>query len=133
MKLKILLAGTAACIALSSSLAHAERGADGDLKILYWQAVSILNPYLSGGTKDVHGASMVIEPLARYDEKGEMVPMLVESIPTLENGGISEDLKTVTWKLTSGIKWSDGTDFTADDVVFTWQYCSAPDGGCAQA
>lgn len=132
-KLKILLAGTAACIALSSSLAHAERGADGDLKILYWQAVSILNPYLSGGTKDVHGASMVIEPLARYDEKGEMVPMLVESIPTLENGGISEDLKTVTWKLKSGIKWSDGTDFTADDVVFTWQYCSAPDGGCAQA
>ena len=39
----------------------------------------------------------------------------------------------MTWKLKPGVKWSDGSPFTADDVVFTWAYCEAPGGGCAQA
>jgi hypothetical protein len=37
----------AAAGALCASAAHAERGSDGQLNILYWQAVSIMNPYLS--------------------------------------------------------------------------------------
>ncbi|HEV7435194.1 MAG TPA: peptide ABC transporter substrate-binding protein, partial [Pseudorhizobium sp.] len=131
-KLKILLAGAAAFVAVSSSLAHAERGADGELKILFWQAVSTMNPFLSAGTKEVYASSMVIEPLARYDEKGELVPWLATEIPTIENGGFAEDMLSMTWKLKPDLKWSDGTDFTADDVVFTWKYCTAPDGGCAQ-
>ncbi|MET0258941.1 MAG: peptide ABC transporter substrate-binding protein [Methylobacterium sp.] len=125
-------ATSGAMLAALTAPAMAERGTDGDLKILYWQAVSILNPYLSGGTKDLHGSSMVIEPLARFDETGRIVPTLVTEIPSRENGGISDDLTTITWKITPGLKWSDGTDFTAEDVVFTWRYCTAPDGGCQQ-
>jgi peptide/nickel transport system substrate-binding protein len=132
-KFKNLLAGTVACVALSGSIAHAERASDGDLKILFWQAVSTMNPYLSGGTKEVLASSMVIEPLARYDEKGELVPWLATEIPTIENGGLAADLLSVTWKLMPDVKWSDGTDFTAEDVVFTWKYCTDPNGGCAQA
>ena len=131
-KLTKLMTGTVAAIAITAGAAQAERGSDGELKVLYWQAVSILNPYLSGGTKDVEGSSVVIEPLAKYDEAGTMVPALVEEIPTVENGGVSEDLKTITWKIKDGILWSDGTPLTAEDVVFTWQYCMAPDGGCQQ-
>ncbi|MBP1842561.1 peptide/nickel transport system substrate-binding protein [Rhizobium petrolearium] len=130
--LKLLLAGTVAALAFAGSAAHAERGTDGDLKILFWQAVSTLNPYLSGGTKEVYSSSLVIEPLARYDEKGELAPWLVTEIPTVENGGVSKDMMSMTWKLKPDVKWSDGTPFTADDVVFTWKYCVAPDGGCAQ-
>ena len=110
----------------------AERGKDGHLNIIYWQAASILNPFLSGGTKDVHSSSLIIEPLARYDETGKMVPWLVDELPTVENGGVSKDLTSITWTLTKGIKWSDGSDFTADDVVFTADYCMNPDGGCQQ-
>ena len=128
---KLLLAG--ACAASLTALpAHAERGADGQLNIIYWQAASILNPYLSGGTKDIESASMVIEPLARYNEKGEMVAYLAAEIPTVENGGVSEDLKTITWKLRDDIKWSDDTPFTAEDVVFTGEYCMDETGGCQQ-
>jgi peptide/nickel transport system substrate-binding protein len=116
-----------------SSAAHAGRGTDGELKILSWQAISTMNPYLSGGTKEQYASSAVIEPLARYDEGANIVPILAESIPTTENGGVSADLTTITWKLKAGTKWSDGSDFTADDVVFTWQYCTAPGGGCASA
>ncbi len=113
--------------------AAAERGADGQLKMLYWQAPSILNPFLSSGIKDLHAASMVLEPLARYDENGEMVPALAVEIPTLENGGIASDLMSMTWKLRSGVLWSDGSPFTAADVAFTAAYCMDPDIGCNAA
>src|SRR5690606_28767904 len=52
MKTKLALRGAVAVSALSAP-AFAERGSSGHLNILYWQAVSIMTPYLSGGTKDV--------------------------------------------------------------------------------
>ena len=73
------------------------RGTCGTVNILYWQAASTMNPYLSGGTKDIHAGSVVLESLARYDETGKLVPWLAEEIPTVENGGISEDLMSITW------------------------------------
>jgi len=106
------------------------RGAGDTVNILYWQAASIANPYLSGGTKDIHVASPVLEPLARYDENGNMVPWLVDEIPTVDNGGVAEDLMSITWKLKEGILWADGTPLTADDVVFSTEYCLDPDMGC---
>lgn len=131
MKLRTLLLGAAA-LAVLAPAANAQRGADGQLNIIYWQAPSILNPFLSGGTKDIESASLVIEPLGRYDQDGNLVPYLAVEIPTLANGGVSEDLKTITWKIKDGLKWSDGTDFTSEDVVFTAEYCMHPEGGCAQ-
>jgi peptide/nickel transport system substrate-binding protein len=132
MKLRNILLGAAAS-ALCASAALAERGSDGQVNILYWQAVSIMTPYLSNGTKDLEASSLVLEPLARFNEKGEMVPYLAEDIPTVENGGVSEDLKTITWKLKEGLLWSDGTPVTAEDAVFSWQYCTHPEGGCSQS
>lgn len=131
-KLTTLLATSAAAVAMTAGAAQAERGADGHVNIIYWQAPSILNPYLSGGTKDVESSSMIIEPLGRFDESGNPVAWLAEEIPTVENGGLSEDLTTITWKLKPGIVWSDGTPFTSADVLFTAEYCMHPEGGCAQ-
>ncbi len=107
------------------------RGTDGTLNLLYWQAVSIVNPYLSTGTKDYHAGSLVLEPLFRYDPDGNLVPELAAEIPTLENGGISEDLTSITWTLKEGVLWSDGTPLTANDFVFTWEYCTTPETGCS--
>ncbi len=104
--------------------------AGGTLKILYAQAITVINPYQSTGTKDLDGATVIFEPLARYNQNDELVPYLAEEIPTLANGGIAKDSKSITWKLKKDVKWSDGTPFTADDVIFTWQYCSNPDTGC---
>jgi peptide/nickel transport system substrate-binding protein len=131
MRLRYFLTGAAAA-ALLAPAAHAERGSDGQLNILYWQAVSIMTPFLSSGTKDVEAASLVLEPLARFDQDGQLVPFLAQDIPTVENGGVSEDLTSITWKLKEGLLWSDGTPVTAADAVFTWQYCTHPEGGCAQ-
>ncbi|MDP2733126.1 MAG: peptide ABC transporter substrate-binding protein [Hoeflea sp.] len=132
MRLKTILMGAVAAMAIAP-IAHAERGSDGDVKIIYWQAPSILNPYLSGGTKDIESSSLVVEPLARFDETGSLVPWLVDEVPTVENGGVAADLTSITWKLKEGLLWSDGTPFTSADVKFTADYCMAPDGGCAQS
>jgi len=131
MKLKTALMGAVAAFALAPA-AFAERGSDGQLNIIYWQAPSILNPYLSSGTKDVESASLVLEPLAGFNEKGEVIARLVTEVPTVENGGVSADLTSITWKLIPDLKWSDGTPVTAADAVFTAQYCMDPAGGCAQ-
>ena len=106
------------------------RGTCGTATLLYWQAASTMNPYLSGGTKDIHAGSVVLESLARYDETGQLLPWLAEEIPTVDNGGISEDLTTITWKLKPGILWADGTPLTAEDAVFSAEYCMNPDMGC---
>ena len=132
MRLRNILTGASA-LALLASAAHAERGSDGEVKVLYDQAISIMTPYLSSGTKDIDGAALVLEPLARYDDKGHLVPFIASEIPTLENGGIARDLKSITWKIRPDILWSDGSPVTAADAIFTWKYCTAPDGGCAQA
>ena len=131
MTLKSALLGAACAFAMAPA-AYAERGTDGEVKLTFPQAVSIMNPYLSSGTKDIYASSMVIEPLAGYDDTGTLIPKLVSEIPTLENGGISEDLTSITWKLIAGLLWSDGTPVTSADVVFTGQYCMDPAGGCAQ-
>jgi len=105
----------------SATVAAAQRGKGDDLKILYWQAPTILNPHLSTGTKDFDAARLVLEPLASWGPDGKpLANGLASEIPTLANGGIKADLTEVTWKLRSGVKWSDGSAFTADDVAFTF-------------
>lgn len=126
--LKVALA-VVACV--MGQAAVAERASDGQVNLIFWQAPSIMNPYLTGGIKDIESASLVLEPLARYDETGTMIPWLVAEIPTVENGGVAEDFKSITWRLRDNLTWSDGTPVTASDVAFTWSYCTADGGGCA--
>ena len=117
---------------LAAGAAEAQRGRDGHLDIVYWQAPSILNPYLSGGTKDEEAASLVLEPLARYDDSGNLVAWLAEKVPTPANGGVSPDLRRITWRLREGLVWSDGSPVTAADIVFTAGYCRNSARGCSQ-
>ena len=126
------LAAAALGTVLVSAAAAAERGRDGHLGIVYWQAPSILNPYIREGPRTSKPASMILEPLARYDESGNLVPWLAASVPTVANGGVSADLRTVTWRLREGLLWSDGSPVTAADVAFTATYCRDPAGGCSQ-
>ncbi|MFN3629759.1 MAG: peptide ABC transporter substrate-binding protein [Casimicrobiaceae bacterium] len=102
------------------------RGGGGALKLIYWQAPVHLNPHYAGGTKDQDASRIFYEPLAGWDADGNLVPYLAAEIPTRANGGLSADGKSVTWKLKRGVKWHDGRDFTADDVVFTAQYAGDP-------
>jgi peptide/nickel transport system substrate-binding protein len=113
--------------AAASTFTPTRRGGGGTVKILYWQAVSILNPTLSSGTKDVDGSRIFYEPLVAYDVEANLVPILAAEVPSRQNGGLAADNKSVTWKLKPNVKWHDGRPFTADDVVFTAQWNSNPE------
>ena len=102
-------------------------GGGGVLKLLYWQAITLLNPHFAIGTKDQEGSRIFYEPLAGWDGDGNLVAVLAEEIPSKDNGGLAEDGRTVIWKLKRGVKWHDGKPFTADDVVFTWEYARTPE------
>jgi peptide/nickel transport system substrate-binding protein len=103
-----------------------KRGGGGALKVLWWQGATLLNPHFAVGTKDQEGSRIFYEPLAGWDPDGELVPMLAAEIPSRENGGLAADGKSVTWKLKRGVQWHDGKPFTADDVLFNYQYAKDP-------
>jgi peptide/nickel transport system substrate-binding protein len=102
-------------------------GGGGLLRLLYWQAVTLLNPHFAVGTKDQEGSRIFYEPLAGWDTDGNLVPILAAEIPSKENDGLAEDGRSVIWKLKRGVKWHDGMPFTADDVVFNWEYAKTPE------
>jgi peptide/nickel transport system substrate-binding protein len=102
------------------------RGGGGLLKLLMWQGPTLLNPHFASGTKDQYGARVFYEPLAAWDGDGNLVPILAAEVPTLQNGGVAADGKSVVWKLKRNVQWHDGKPFTADDVVFNWEYAADP-------
>src|SRR5437899_1012263 len=102
------------------------RGGGGELKTLWWQAPTILNPHLATGAKDADASRIFYEGLVSFDPDGTIVPNLTAEIPTIENGGVARDGLSVIVKLKKGVQWHDGKPFTAEDVVFTWEYIMDP-------
>src|SRR5437588_169426 len=96
-----------------------------------WQAPTILNLHLAQGTKDFDASRLVVEPLATFTVAATTpdVPVLAKEIPSAQNGSISADGTSVTWKLKDGVVWSDGDPLTSDDVIFTWKYIMEPKTG----
>ncbi len=111
----------------------ADSSTSSELKLLYWQSPTTLNPHLSNGIKDQEAASIVYEPLAAYDAEENLIPILAAEIPSKSNGGISKDSTSVTWKLRDGIVWSDGEPFTAQDVVATYDFITDPATGATSS
>ncbi|MEM1367510.1 MAG: peptide ABC transporter substrate-binding protein [Cyanobacteria bacterium P01_H01_bin.15] len=104
-----------------------------NLKLMYWQAPTILNPHLSTGFKDSEASRITLEPLATFTAAGELVPVLAAEIPSAENGGLAPDGTAVTWILKPNLKWSDGETVTADDIIFTYEFVVNPDVGSTTA
>ena len=102
------------------------RGGGGPLKVLWWQAPTLLNPHFATGTKDQDAARIFYEPLAGFDPDGGVVPILAAELPSVENGGVARDGTSVVWRLKKGVTWHDGKPFSADDVVFNWEYAADP-------
>ncbi len=113
---------SASAAAASTGPRPTKRGGGGQVKVLWWQAPVILNPHLIQGQKDTDASRPIYEPLAVITGEGAYVPVLASEIPSRANGGLSADGTVVTWKLKAGVKWSDGTPFTAKDVAFTYDY-----------
>ncbi|MDJ0957355.1 MAG: peptide ABC transporter substrate-binding protein [Arenicellales bacterium] len=117
------------CTLTRPILAEESRGTCGELQLLFWQAPTTTNPHLSIGIKDLSASRIVYEPLASFDAEGELIPLLAAEIPSLDNGGVATDGRSVTWKLRADVTWADGKPLTTDDVLFTFDYATNTDVG----
>lgn len=93
----------------------------GTVTITFVQEPDNLNPMYTDMSFSGYLRPFYLKPSWDFDENGNPVPVLAKEIPSLENGGLSEDGLTVTIKLRDDIKWSDGEPLTADDYVFTYE------------
>src|ERR1700744_4193182 len=123
---RLLAIGGVAMAQPKSTYKPTKRGGGGLLKVLWWQGPTLLNPHFAVGTKDQDGSRLFYEPLANWVAGGNMKTVRAESIPGLEDGTLAKDGKSVTWKLKKNVTWHDGKPFTADDVVFNWEYAKDP-------
>jgi peptide/nickel transport system substrate-binding protein len=113
----------------SARAQETERGNPGGAVVVgVYQEPNSLNFLLTGGP--ISFASMQLTPLfesmIRYNADGVMEPRLLTEIPTVENGGVSEDGLTYTLHFTPGVTWHDGTPTTANDFRFTWEWLMDP-------
>src|SRR5258708_14081012 len=92
---------------------------------LYEEPDTLL-PYLTNETYAVIVDQALWAPLWYGDNKGVLHSGIAD-LPTPANGYISADLKTLTVKLHSGLKWSDGSPITADDVAFSLNLYGNPE------
>ena len=126
MAAQMLLTSGLAQAQTASNYKPTKRGGGGPLKVLWWQGATLLQPHFASGTKDQEGSRIFYEPLGAWDADGNLVPILAAEVPSLANGGVSRDGKSITWKLKRNVQWHDGKPFTADDVVFTAAYAADP-------
>ncbi|MBP2627388.1 MAG: ABC-type transporter, periplasmic subunit [Firmicutes bacterium] len=117
----LLVSGCSSRSETSPNPAKVEIKQGGQLVYGSLQEPDILNPLLSDLLATAEVGSLIFSGLIATNDKGEWMPDLAVEVPTLQNGGVSQDGLTVTYKLRQGIMWHDGSPFTADDVKFTWQ------------
>ena len=98
----------------------------GTLRIATSLSPHTLNPILSTQQIEAFVDALMLDPLVATDEKGRNVPVLAVVVPTLENGGISRDGLTITYRLRRGVRWQDGAPFTSHDVAFTYHAIMNP-------
>ena len=95
-----------------------------------WQPIPTLNTLMTAETGNVvSGSRLVLRGLLFFDEESNPIGDLATEVPTLENGGVSSDGQTITFKLRPGVTWHDGEPVTAEDVKFTWETIMNPDSG----
>lgn len=110
-----------------SPTAGPKRG--GKVTMAVWQSPVTLNPLLGTQTVMDEVLVFIVEGFTKVMPDGSRVPNLAKEVPTLQNGGVSADGKTITYKLKEGIKWSDGTPLTCADFQFTLEAIMTPGVG----
>lgn len=95
--------------------------------ILFPQEPGSLLPHFDLLSLAHEAQDLVFDRLFVTDADGEYVPWLASEVPTLANGGLSEDGRTYTIRLRDDARWHDGTPITAADLVYTWRVITDPD------
>ncbi|HET6896683.1 MAG TPA: ABC transporter substrate-binding protein [Candidatus Baltobacteraceae bacterium] len=80
-----------------------------------------LDPLVSDSAFELYVEEVIFDGLVKFGANGRLLPDLAAQVPSRANGGISADLRTITYRLRHDVVWQDGVPFTATDVVFTYR------------
>src|SRR6266851_9445328 len=116
----------------TAPVAAAAKPGGKTLTIGEWQQVSIMNTLMtSEGGNVISGTKLALRGVLYTDDKGAFEAELASEVPSTQNGGISADGKTITYKLRSNLTWHDGQPVTGVDVQYTWKAIMQPDHNVA--
>lgn len=108
---------------LVPALASCARGS-GEAKplvVVRANAPATLDPLLLSGPAASDVGPLLFSYLLTTDASGRLAPDLAVRVPSLANGDIAPDGRTITYRLRRGVRWHDGTPFGARDVVATYR------------
>lgn len=97
-----------------------------------YQEPEQLNPFLASQTVASEVRSLVVEGVLGLDPEGQNFPELATEVPTVQNGGVSADGLMLKYGLREDVLWSDGEPFTCDDLMFTYEAATDPEGGAVR-
>jgi peptide/nickel transport system substrate-binding protein len=101
----------------------------GTLVLGFYQEPELLNSLIRTQTVASWAGDFLESALIDAAPDGTFYAQLAKEVPTVQNGGVSEDGLTITLNLNEGYLWEDGDEFTCDDVVFTWETYVHPESG----
>jgi len=104
----------------------------GVLRVANWAEPNSLNPILVSNTAENFVASLMFDELVTIDDKGNDVPDLASVVPSLQNGGVTKNGLTITYRLRHRVTWHDGAPFTSADVKFSWQAVMNPNNNVVE-
>jgi peptide/nickel transport system substrate-binding protein len=132
-----LVAASALAVSLSAPASAAPGEEDiprgGTINYITFAEPLTLNPRMLPEGIAFQVGELVNRGLTEFDGQGNVYAELAEKVPDPADGDVSADLLTVTWRLREGLKWSDGTPLTSDDLRYTWEVCGDPTTGCAKS
>ena len=124
MRKRLILATLALAGAMALSGCGGSKSASKNGKILTIEEgpdVETIDPALNQSADGANYITMISDNLLRIDKDGKIAPSMAEKYE------VSDDGLTWTFHLRDGLKWSDGSDFKADDFVYSWQRMVDPE------
>ena len=106
-----------------------------ELVIGITQFPATFNPAIESMLAKTYVLAFAQRPITAYDASWQLVCLLCETLPSLENGLAKVEGKgiAVTYTLRPDARWGDGVPVTSDDVVFSWSVGRHPQSGVASA
>jgi peptide/nickel transport system substrate-binding protein len=90
------------------------------------QALEFLNVLYTQGGNSLSAAKLAQRGLLFLDADSNWIGELALEVPSVANGGVSADGKTITYRLRQGVTWHDGQPVTSADVRATWEMIMNP-------